>query len=66
MPIIWGSNKKISLDIKHSLRNGVCVIIVFPAPTTVIVAKQLFTKYLSHERRNILGTQKHSAHASLR
>lgn len=40
-------------------------VIVFPTPTTVIVAKQVFNKYLSHERRTILRIRKHSSPTSL-
>lgn len=43
----------------------VLLIIVFPSPPTAIVAKWVFNKYLSHERRNIPRIRKYSTHTSL-
>lgn len=37
-------------------------IIVFPAPTTTMVAKHVSNKYLSRERRNTLRIRKYSIH----
>lgn len=37
-------------------------IIVFPAPTTTIVANHVSNKYLSHERRNTIRIRKYSIH----
>ena len=39
------------------------LITVFPAPTTAAIAKQIFNKYLSHERRNISTIGKDSIHS---
>lgn len=39
-------------------------IIVFPAPTTAVVAKQVFDKHLSRERRSISRIGKDGTHTS--
>lgn len=39
-------------------------IIVSPAPTTAVVAKQVFDKYVSHERRSISRIGKDGTHTS--
>lgn len=67
MPIVFPGNREISLDTRSSSDGVHVAYIVAPAPTTASVAKHVFNKYLSRERKKKYTPRirKYGTHTSL-